>query len=234
MSTPLTRKTLLSLTALILLASIASPRHAAASPANWGDGFPLLTVGGPVNPGVLVGFNPQPEPPGTAATLFTLVGGEAKLTIPNISDPPGAKQNFQFLLGVSSTQGTPVITADPGTPFRVAFSIDLGSSAADFTAIVDVMSASGGVVALGSAVAFNPQPEPPGGAVGYGVDFNMTSLSDVTLTLRIEDGAGNLVPLVVAPVPAVPGVSVWGMALLAGLLLATLSYLLSRDATSSS
>ena len=34
----------------------------------WGgSGFRLQTKGGPVNPGVWVGFNPQPEPPGDFA-----------------------------------------------------------------------------------------------------------------------------------------------------------------------
>jgi hypothetical protein len=35
-------------------------------------GFEFLTSGGPINPGVLVGFNPQPDPPGSPATTADL------------------------------------------------------------------------------------------------------------------------------------------------------------------
>ena len=61
-------------------------------------------------------------------------------------------------------------------------------------------------MAPGSAVAFNPQPEPPATGFGifgtYGLDFAVTMLSDVTLTLRIFDADGFQLNLVAVPEPA--------------------------------
>src|SRR5690606_10943929 len=104
-----------------------------------------------------------------------------------------------FLLGVE-------YPPDPVYEFRFPFIV--GGGDVGFQAVLDISSSSGGLPAPGATVAFNPQPEPP--ATGFGnlqtlsLDFAMTSLSDVTLTLRILDGvdasAGQL-DLVLASVP---------------------------------
>lgn len=200
---------------LVLGASLTL-KNASASEANWSTGFLMETTGGTVNPALLVAFNPQPEPPAwTGETTSALVGGrlptvlEQKVT--NISNPEEGLQNFQFLFAVASDAGSvlPIIPPDPINEFRIGFSIIDGRSLGDFTAVVDVQSSSGGVMAPGSELMFNPQPEPP--AFGfenwatYGLDFGMTSLSDVTLTVRIEDSAGNPLNLAAIPEPATQG-----------------------------
>lgn len=201
-------------TAGVLAASL-STCSAFASPVDWSDGFLLQTAGGLVNPAVLVGFNPQPEPPAYAGeTQFSIVGGAAQLVVTDVSNPVGGLQNFQFLFGVASNAGplqSFTVPPDPINDFRVGFSIDAGGVPVDLSAIVDVQSSSGGGIAPGSAVAFNPQPEPPafglGGFETYGLDFGVTSLSDVTLTLRIVDAAGEQLDLRAIPEPATLGMS---------------------------
>ncbi|MDP3768027.1 MAG: hypothetical protein Q8S13_08425, partial [Dehalococcoidia bacterium] len=44
----------------------------------FGDGshgFNLRTSGGAINPGILVGFDPQPDPPGETETLLDITDG---------------------------------------------------------------------------------------------------------------------------------------------------------------
>lgn len=181
-----------------------------ASPVDWSDSFLLQTSGGLVNPAVLVGFNPQPEPPAyTSETQLSIVGGAAQLVVTDVSNPMVGLQNFQFLFGVAANAGplrSFVVPSDPINDFRLDFSINTGGGPVDFSAIVDVQSSSGGRIAPGSEVAFNPQPEPPalglGGFETYGLDFGLTSLSDVTLTLHILDAAGAQVDLRAIPEPA--------------------------------
>jgi len=199
-------------TATAALALATAPHEAAATPTtpDWANSFALHAVGGVVNPAILVGFNPMPEPPAYVGdTLFSIVNGAAQITITGVSNPiGGAPQNFQFLFGAASLLGQTAITfpPDPINDFRIGFLIDIGGAPVDFTAIIDVQSSSGGLPAPGSAIAFNPQPEPP--ALGLGdfetlsVEFAVTSLSDVALTLRIEDAQGNQLDLVPVPEPA--------------------------------
>jgi hypothetical protein len=192
-----------------LLAISLLPRDASASPADWSSSFLMQTTGGVVNPAMLVAFNPQPEPPlWTGETLSSIVGGELRQKVTEVSNPAVGLQNFQFLFGVASNAGplrSITFPPDPINDFRIAFSVDAGGAPVDFTAIVDVQSSSGGMMSPGSAVAFNPQPEPPafgfGGFETYGLDFGVTSLSDVTLTVRIEDANGNRLNLVAIPEP---------------------------------
>ena len=194
--------------AATILGCTAIAHSASASPVDWGKTFLLQTTGGTVNPGVLVGFNPQPEPP-AFGTLFSINDGVAELTITGVSNPVGGPpQGFQFLFGAAAPGGKTgvVYPPDPINDFRIAFGIDFASGQSAFTAIVDVQSSSGGGIAPGSDVMFNPQPEPPATGFGnfdtYGLDFAMASLSDVTLTLRILDAAGNQLDLVAVPEPA--------------------------------
>jgi hypothetical protein len=90
----------------LALGSIAVPGAALAVPSkpDWSNSIALRTIGGVVNPAVLIGFNPQPEPPAYIGdTLFSLPGGAAQFTITGVSNPPGGTpQNFQFLFGVAS------------------------------------------------------------------------------------------------------------------------------------
>jgi hypothetical protein len=208
------------LTVAGFLAAAALPHAASATPADWSSGFALQTAGGVVNPAILVAFNPQPEPPAyVGETLFSTVGGAAQLTVTGVSNPAGGPpQNFQFLFGVASLLGPSAISfpPDPIKDFSIAFTIDAGGIPVAFTAEVDVTSSSGGGPAPGTAVAFNPQPEPPALGLGdfetYGLDFAVTSLSDVTLTLRILDAVGNQLDLTPIPEPATFALFGFGLA----------------------
>jgi hypothetical protein len=65
--------------------------------ANGAKGWKLTSHGGPINPGVIVGFNPQPDPPG--------VGDDGALIgLLNPADPmlmsPSTGGSFTFLIGL--------------------------------------------------------------------------------------------------------------------------------------
>ena len=135
-----------------------------------------------------------------------------------MENPVGGLQLFRFLFDVGADAG-PVTVGHPPDPihdFRFGFSIDVGGAPVDFTAVIDVFSTSGGVIAPGSEVSFNPQPEPPADGLfgaGYGMDFGVTSLSDVTLSLRILDASGAALGLLRVPEPGTLALS--GLVLLA-------------------
>src|SRR5579859_3886945 len=66
----------------------------------FGDGakgFALTTSGGPIDPGVIVGFNPQPDPPGFG-------DDGALIGLLNPADPllfsPAVGGSFTFLIGL--------------------------------------------------------------------------------------------------------------------------------------
>ncbi|MEX0887164.1 MAG: PEP-CTERM sorting domain-containing protein [Phycisphaeraceae bacterium] len=199
--------------AIGLAVSLAPGTDVTASPADWSKAVLLQTQGGVVNPGVLVGFNPQPEPPAyTGQTLFSVVDGVAQFTITDITNPDVGFQNFQFLFGVAGADGVAWSVdypPDPINDFNIAFTRPGTTGLIGYHALIDVQSTSGGIMSPDSAVAFNPQPEPPAFGDGafdtYGLDFGINSLSDVTLTVSITDLAGNAVDLVVVPEPATLG-----------------------------
>jgi hypothetical protein len=80
---------------------------------------------------------------------------------------------------------------------------------------LDFLTTSGGVMDGASAVAFNPQPEPPhgfGGGSDFGMNFTFTSFSDVSVSLRILDTQGNQLTFILVPEPAM-GLALMGLAL---------------------
>jgi hypothetical protein len=203
------------------LAATASAHAAVARPnIDWNHAFLFETTGGIVNPAVLVGFNPQPEPP----EWLTQLGGappEPVLTLRNQN--PGTF--FDLFLAVDLLLPA-VITLQPvpddGIPAAPVATLHLeaiGSSLAGaptkfFDVFLDFLSSSGGVMDGASAVMFNPQPEPPGdfgGDSDFGANFTFTSFSDVSVSLRILDVAGTQLSFILVPEPT--GLALMGLGL---------------------
>lgn len=215
------RKILGALLALGLAASQAT----AAPIVSWSEAFALRGSGGLVDPVLLVGFDPQPDPPGARSDLGLLLPAAPTLTLRGVSDPPGGRQFFDVFFGLLLPAAPGLLlpylpfdlVPDPiaSAPTRTLHLRAVDRAGATLVDIfVDFASTSGGVLDGASAVAFDPQPEPPGDfplGQAFGLNFAMTSLSDVALTLRMSDAAGAAISF--APVPA-PG----GVVLLAGAL----------------
>ena len=164
----------------------------------WDQAYLLQGSGPVVNPAVLVGFNPQPEPPGDRPVLNLADPAAPQLIRPNRHNGPTAPQVFDPFLAI----GLPAVQLN----FRAALAVDplspstlhaqalrpTGSSMFDI--FLDISSSSGGVLDPGSLVGFNPQPEPPGDfSLGdaFGASFSITALSDAIVGLRVLDTSGN-------------------------------------------
>lgn len=139
-------------------------------------GFQLETADGLVNPGVLVGFNPQPDPPGTPEPYLDFANWFRPLVI-QAADGSVFKFELSFT-GLDATLLLPAVqqpNADGETSFR--FEADGSVFVADLT-----FSGPGSV---SSWVSFNPQPDPPGSPLGYYVSFG----GDASVALQLsEDG----------------------------------------------
>jgi prepilin-type processing-associated H-X9-DG protein len=155
------------------------------------DGFAFRTSGGILNPGVLVGFNPQPDPPG--------IPTELDLGNPTLALFSQSRGN-SFVVTVSLFPGTPSLllpavqapNADGRT--QVSFcdgSVRTGLCDGSVFVLSLAFSGLGGIV---DWAAFNPQPDPPGDWLSYQVTFK----GDATFALAItENGA----PLTFSAVP---------------------------------
>jgi hypothetical protein len=162
-------------------------------------GFEFRTSGGITNPGVLVGFNPQPDPPGLPV-----------LPTADLRDPtsPIFDQDAQlttYLVTVSLLlPGTPSLLLPavnpPDRDGRVQVTCDGSVAKACDGSVFQISLAfpAGGVTSWSS---FNPQPDPPGIYFRYLATFS----GDPTFALSITDG-GN--PLAFSPVPEP---ATWGL-----------------------
>lgn len=163
--------------------------------------FSTSGPGGFINPSVLVGFNPQPEPPGDAVGLNTQSDPSGFQHDPpepdlNLSDPthptltqPG-EGTFSILFGIHGPSGDPVTFHLPdGDPILREghgyhnFFATIGEQA--FRVSFDIGGYTGGWA------GFNPQPEPPGDFGGpNSVGFLFTG--DPSLTVTLEAGNGGI------------------------------------------
>ncbi len=187
------------------LAVIAAPSIAGAAellPAftfpDGSAGFEFRTSGGITNPGVLVGFNPQPDPPGVPTVT-------ADLRDPTSPVFDQTSQATTYLVTVSLLL--------PGTPsLLLPADVILGrDGVARVTCDGSVTQACDGSV-FQFSLAFpaddvtswssvNPQPDPPGLYFRYLATFS----GEPTFSLSIMDG-GN--PLTFSPVPEP---ATWGL-----------------------
>jgi hypothetical protein len=183
---------------MIWAAAAFAPTRAASATLRGGPnytfgdgskGFAFDTAGGIVNPEVLVGFNPQPDPPGFSGDIYTPEGGGAR-----IFTPPSAT-GYQFelsFLGLGSgrlaTPMAPNSDGVTGESFRIG----------DNT--FDVTIAFSGPAAARDWAAFNPQPDPPGRWFGSTFDFG--AVGDPTATIRITENGAPLSLSLAAPEPS--------------------------------
>jgi hypothetical protein len=154
-------------------------------------GFEFRTSGGITNPAVLVGFNPQPDPPGLPETTADL----RDPTSPVFGQTTGATA---YLVTVSLLlPGTPGLLLPavnpPDRDGRVQVTCDGSVAQACDGSVFQISLAfpAGGVTSWSS---FNPQPDPPGIYFSYLATFS----GEPTFALSITDG-GN--PLTFSPVP---------------------------------
>jgi hypothetical protein len=159
-----TTSTLAAFAAALALAGAAQAADGSVKPNyQFGDGshgFRLQSHGGAVNPGIFVGFDPQPDPPGEdSATLLDLTDG----TSPTLFNPTGGGYRFQFYhtFGDGSVHPLAAPNADGFTSSRHF----IGGHDINVT-----FQFGPGQVDPGSWVGFNPQPDPPGD--GFAQEFN--------------------------------------------------------------
>ncbi|MGQ8364856.1 hypothetical protein [Glaciecola sp. 1036] len=135
-----------------------------------------------INPLVLFGFNPQPEPPALPSTKPTFV-------VEDVENP----QVFDLGFAIASEGNVaPLMIELLDTPIDDFSSLTLmvknQRSLEDiFQVNFEFSTSSGGVIDLDS-LSFNPQPEPPAefrdGGV-FGMNFSFTSLSDVWVSFEV-------------------------------------------------
>ena len=166
------------------------------------------------NPGVLVGFNPQPDPP-----AFPLAVDVSNSLLPAVQTPSGGAHAFRFVFGLANPSIPGVAWSFNLVPQRdfgsFGFDAQLGSSFVVHV-VAHPTSSDGARFDPGSLVGFNPQPDPPAfGAIGF--DFSFTSpavatfsqlgvIGDVVPFARIDfqmtDINGNLFSFTPVPLPA--------------------------------
>ena len=189
-----------------------------------GHGLQIAGTNGIIDPEILVGFNPQPDPPGSdpssIADLLLVNPTTAQLTLTGQSNSPNP-QAFQFFFALNLA-GVELVVNDPVPPtsnFRsLMFGVDALVPGAGPMHIFDVdlgfTTTSSGLVDFASLVGFNPQPEPPLGYDGGALLFEFTSLSDAIVTFRLLDASGAALQLRQVPEPATLAIFGLGLAAL--------------------
>ena len=178
-------------------------------------GFHLSTQGGNLNPGVLVGFNPQPDPPGTPLPYLDLslathpiITSECDGSIPGACDG-----SFRFelaLTGLSGYEGHLL----PAVQMPSADGLTLLDFTADGSVFVlsMVFSGPGGV---SSWASFNPQPDPPGDII---IPYDIIFGGDASVALQLTENGARL------SFGVVPEPSTWALMALGFATLGVLGY----------
>jgi hypothetical protein len=166
-----------------LLTSVAASSGAHAASSHPMTYLSLETSGGFVNPGVIVGFNPQPDPPGFP-TLDLTNPLEPVLT------QPAGPTTFDFVMSFVDVPGVTLLPAVQMPYVDIPFLYQ--THAFDVT-----LTFSGpGVFGDWTWAAFNPQPDPPGVWFADAITFAGVGDPRVSFTIT-EDGS----PLAFAMVP---------------------------------
>jgi hypothetical protein len=193
---------------LACLALLAAPSAAQAATAPPGEPMTYLaleTSGGVLNPGVIVGFNPQPDPPGVPPVIL------ANPFEPIFMRPVGP-ETFDFVMSFSGFATGLLLPAvqKPDIDGLTSFAFQSGGHS------FDVTLGFSGPSAVSGWASFNPQPDPPGVWFADAVTFGATGDPSVSIAMT-EDG--------VALRFAVPETGTWAMM---GLGFATLGLLARR------
>jgi len=148
----------------------------------------VFSTSGPtgfMNPGVLVGFNPQPDPPGDNmkadltnpfAPMFSQPGSGTFTILFGIHGPGGDPVNFYL------PESSPMMSTDGGFA-TYTFLAGVGNQA--FLVNFDISGYTGGWS------GFNPQPDPPGFG-GQFVGFSFQGDPMVVTQLYALDPNGNI------------------------------------------
>lgn len=128
----------------------------------WDHAFALQSSGGIVNPGVLVGFNPQPEPPARITELSFAYPPDPVLVLRDQENPDDGLQIFDVFLALN-VDGLLFSFSDPVEPpagiGATSVVMTRATSAGGdvlFDVLFQISSSSGGILAPGSLVGFNP------------------------------------------------------------------------------
>lgn len=199
--------------ALVMLS--VSPSATAAS-VDWSEAFALQARGAGIDPAVLVGFDPQPEPPATARAVLDLADRTSPiLVLRDQSNPPGALQLFDFFLafdvpGRAIAIVPCVLPSDVSSRLELDVRSDSVTGPLLFQIFADFSTTSGGLVDPASVVGFDPQPDPPG---AFGARFGLTlafdELSDVQVRFSVLPADGP--PLAFAQVPEPSALALLGL-----------------------
>jgi len=165
--------------------------------------LPGVVVNSFLSPEVLVGFNPQPDPPGTPPTFLSLTDPTAPL-FTNLS--PGVSYAFVIsFINFSPPDPCDMTLPTPTSDGKTGFSCSGGTgTVANSLDAALTFTGPGGVV---DWVSFNPQPDPPGDVAAYDVTF----AGDASVAVSISvDGT----PLDFDLVPEPGTMSLFGTALI--------------------
>jgi hypothetical protein len=160
-------------------ASISLPNYTLPDGSH---GFALSTHGGPINPGVIVGFNPQPDPPAIPTALSLADPSHPVFVSPGpcTVDKCGYEIEMSFLGFGNAMLGLPPTPENGSTSFNFTFG--------DHIIVVDMSLAGPPGSSLVDWVAFNPQPDPP--ATWFASKFNFQGPGDPLMTFEMfVDGA---------------------------------------------
>jgi len=173
-------------------------------PADWSNTF-ALEANGEINPGVLVGFNPQPEIPASPSSALDL--SDPNLPTVRVPDSSVSDGHMRILFAVDPRYS--IVASD--TPSDGNYQFFLRNPAAEtLTVEFDIETESGGIPNEFSWIMFNPQPEPPaifsapgeGPGPDVGFEFDFTFNSPATLAMRVLDSNGRALQFRVVPEPS--------------------------------